>query len=378
MNPAWDPFAFPPQEPIELSLISLCNTIDRNTTFRNGRVVSISGYRRSDSPTTHRFVILQLRRDDGEGQDIWLRLDRMRGAGVSRIQFVLGSSVTKSNDIANLCVDRAQLLRQGGSLEYSRTLPDLPPLGDLSRFLRIMSEEMLSYQIWPENCWFFCSLIEQYLVSLAICPGSNSEWLVAAGIDIKFADVGTEIRQRIFTRYYADDFISSFPPARERLSLSEQTWSPPLKISSNGTIQNRVLCMAGPVDPSFESLRGITIHTVSSHQGRVDDPDRGIWSGFDLAVCRPARLEFPQEALDLRLVRTWTSHKHPAVTTDNKISLQQYVSSIDQRTLLEVASALWDNPGAILLVIGFAQFTGSKNVVEKVSIELDIEYASAE
>ncbi|KAF8306156.1 hypothetical protein DL93DRAFT_244496 [Clavulina sp. PMI_390] len=264
MDPMWDPFAFPPQVPIELSLKNLCNTIDSNSAMQNARIISMAGYRQSGSHPTHRFVVLQLRQEGGDGRNIWMRLDRRRGAGVSRFKFVLMSSGTKANDLAKLCADHTQLVEQADPLEYYKTLPDLPPLGDFSKFLRIMLEELLQYHIWPDNCWFFCSIIEQHLVSLVLSPGSNYEWFAAAGLDIKHLDMGNDYRERIFARYWANPFTPPFPLTPEKLQLWEQSWNPPLKISASGpSIEKKVMCMAGPFDPAFESIRAITIRTIS-------------------------------------------------------------------------------------------------------------------
>ncbi|KAF8289138.1 hypothetical protein DL93DRAFT_1163578 [Clavulina sp. PMI_390] len=40
----------------------------------------------------------------------------------------------------------------------------LPPtLIKLCCLLRILIKELVSYRVWPENCWFFCSLLQQHL-----------------------------------------------------------------------------------------------------------------------------------------------------------------------------------------------------------------------
>ncbi|KAF8306155.1 hypothetical protein DL93DRAFT_2101734 [Clavulina sp. PMI_390] len=320
MDPMWNPFAFPPHVPIELPLTSLCDTIDNNFTMHDSRVVSITGYRESENPTTHRFIVLQLRSDETPTRDIWLRLDRRRGAGVSRLELLLfQSSVSKANDL--------------------------------------------------ENCWFFCSLIEQHLVGTALSPGSNSEWFVDAGIDIKHINLGGDMRYQIFSQYWADHAAPQLP-ARERLTFWEQSWNPPLTISSSGASKRKVVCMAGPFDvSSIERIRGITIYTHSSHQGKVRKPERGTSSWFELAVCRPAFPATPQESLTERVVLSLTTHNHPI---DSGNGLQEYISMLDESDLLQVASALWDFPGAKLIVFGYAEFDGWKNVVERASISLEL------
>ncbi|KAF8306153.1 hypothetical protein DL93DRAFT_2232698 [Clavulina sp. PMI_390] len=200
---------------IELSLADVCHFIDDGAALRDARIVSVNGYREPAGPVAHRFIVLHLHRS--QRKDIWLRLDRRRGQGISLFKFVMGSGVTKANDRATLSADQAQLVQQA-SLETSRSLQNRPTLRDLSRLLRIVNEELLRYRIWPENCWFFCSLIQQHLAGATLAHQPDSEWFIESRVNIQHVKLGKGIRERVFQRYWGD-MQPPFNPYSPQLSI---------------------------------------------------------------------------------------------------------------------------------------------------------------
>jgi len=38
-----------------------------------------------------------------------------------------------------------------------------PNLGTFRKFLLVICEELTFYQVWPDNCWFLCSLLQEHL-----------------------------------------------------------------------------------------------------------------------------------------------------------------------------------------------------------------------
>ncbi|KAF8289118.1 hypothetical protein DL93DRAFT_1163770 [Clavulina sp. PMI_390] len=87
---------FPRFGAIELSLADVCSFISEGAALRGAHIISVKGYCEPAGPVLHRFVVLHLRRV--QRKDIWLRLDRRRGQGVSAFRFVFASGDTQAND----------------------------------------------------------------------------------------------------------------------------------------------------------------------------------------------------------------------------------------------------------------------------------------
>ncbi|KAF8310025.1 hypothetical protein DL93DRAFT_2230586 [Clavulina sp. PMI_390] len=181
---------------IELSLSDFCAYVNERRSLQRATIVSVEGYHQTVGVVKHRFVLLELSR---HGQkNIWLRLDRRRGKGVSILQFVAARGRTLANDIASLSGTRARL-QASATIENSWVLDEQPTLADLNRLLIIITEELETYNLWPENCWFFSSLVEQHLVASAVDP------FHASPTSIKYAELGPSIRARVLARYHADE-----------------------------------------------------------------------------------------------------------------------------------------------------------------------------
>ncbi|KAF8308163.1 hypothetical protein DL93DRAFT_2159211 [Clavulina sp. PMI_390] len=174
---------------INFSLADLCKYIDIHRSLQIAAIITSECYFEAAGPVLHRFLLLELRR---EGRKIiWLRLDRRRGENVSLIKFLSTSGVTKANDQAMLSSEKAILIGQAEK-ENSQVFANPPNLGSFARVLRIINEEIALYRLWPENCWFFCSLLQQHL------GGAETGWFMNGSL--KYAKLATEIRARIFTR----------------------------------------------------------------------------------------------------------------------------------------------------------------------------------
>ncbi|KAF8338050.1 uncharacterized protein EI90DRAFT_3041422 [Cantharellus anzutake] len=122
------------------------------------RIVGASCYSHSRNLILHRFLILQLCRPGRK--DIWLRIERRAGLGFLSLVRKLGT--TPAHDTAQLSASKEALAgraRQENTQEFKRP----PFLADFGEYLRVISEELLEYKIWPENCWMFCSLLQEHL-----------------------------------------------------------------------------------------------------------------------------------------------------------------------------------------------------------------------
>lgn len=88
----------------------------------------------------------------------------------------------------------------------------MPTLGELQHFLRVISEEIAVYQVWPvrpislvrldsmgltqyrlqANCWFFCSLLQEHL------EGENQGRFIDGSL--QHANLARRIRDRVKER----------------------------------------------------------------------------------------------------------------------------------------------------------------------------------
>ncbi|KAF8294455.1 hypothetical protein DL93DRAFT_831958 [Clavulina sp. PMI_390] len=187
------PVLIPTSGVIELSLNDFCSYVDEFTSLKEASIVSVEGYRQQRGPITHRFVVLQLSRETQD--NIWLRLDRRLERGVSFLKFLKASGETRANDSASLSGTKHRLIA-GATRENVRVLEHPPSLANLNRLLRIISEELQTYSIWPENCWLFCSLVEQHLAA------AESGWFVHGTRNVRHISMGNAIRSNVFARYW--------------------------------------------------------------------------------------------------------------------------------------------------------------------------------
>lgn len=88
--------AVPRRGVLDLSLADVCSHIDDHPSLQAAQIISTECYAMPAGAVTHRFLILELRRPNRE--DVWLRLDRLRGEGVSIMRFLSVSGVTTAND----------------------------------------------------------------------------------------------------------------------------------------------------------------------------------------------------------------------------------------------------------------------------------------
>jgi len=108
-----------------------------------------------------------------------------------------------------------------------------PTLGNFRHFLIIFCEELLEYHVWPENCWFLCSLLQEYLAAEGggvFGPGT-----------LIYPDLGIQIRRTIHTRVYSHDYYFCLVKANVSLTSTfdpKPQWhpsdgSPPLRYEIN-------------------------------------------------------------------------------------------------------------------------------------------------
>lgn len=81
---------------IDMSLDELRVYIGAHSSLRSANIIATECYAEDPGPTTHRFLILELRRPNRK--DVSLRLDRFRGENTTIFQVSTGSMKTTAND----------------------------------------------------------------------------------------------------------------------------------------------------------------------------------------------------------------------------------------------------------------------------------------
>ncbi|KAF8290244.1 hypothetical protein DL93DRAFT_1099596 [Clavulina sp. PMI_390] len=181
---------------VELSLSDFCAYVNARRSLEEVKITSMESYYELVGVVKHRFIVLELCHQGQE--NIWLRLDRLRGKGVSVLRFVAARGKTIANDVASLSSVKARLTARA-TLENSRLLGHHPSLAHLNSLLTIITEELNTYKIWPENCWFFSSLVQQHLIATATTATS------AATLTVKYVGIGATTRHLVFARYHAEE-----------------------------------------------------------------------------------------------------------------------------------------------------------------------------
>lgn len=79
-----------------ISLSSLLDVIARHRSLQDARIVRADSYQKFTGRVVHRFIILELERD--ERQKIWLRIDRRRDESTSLLSFITNRATAPSDD----------------------------------------------------------------------------------------------------------------------------------------------------------------------------------------------------------------------------------------------------------------------------------------
>ena len=81
---------------LDLSVSELCQLIQQRASLQHAIITRTEGYAEHLGAVVHRFLVLELKREDKK--PIFLRLDRRRGEGVSPMSLISASGVTSAND----------------------------------------------------------------------------------------------------------------------------------------------------------------------------------------------------------------------------------------------------------------------------------------
>lgn len=89
-----------------IPLERLIQLTDRHRSLRRAEILSAEGYWKKTNGVVHRFLLLELRRQNQS--EIWLRLDRDRNHNVGLLKLALASGETLANDLVR---DALRVLR---------------------------------------------------------------------------------------------------------------------------------------------------------------------------------------------------------------------------------------------------------------------------
>ncbi|KAF8308166.1 hypothetical protein DL93DRAFT_2087323 [Clavulina sp. PMI_390] len=192
---------------LDLTLMEVCELVNDHRTLQAATIVSSECYTIPAGLVLHRFVVLKLHRSGRK--DIWLRLDRRR-EDASQVRFMVARGTTKANDKGMLSAIKSRLVGQANR-ENKKVFPNPSTLKELCRLLGIIIDELVSYRIWPDNCWFFCSLVQQHLGGVFVDGGPN------------YAPSAPDIRARIFGRVWANEDELTSPGSNMKQHTSSGT-----------------------------------------------------------------------------------------------------------------------------------------------------------
>lgn len=192
----------------KLPLDSFCALIPECKSLERAQILSVECYR-VQSGVYHRFLLFHLRRP--ARSEVWLRVDR-RTAGLKKLIFKFGKTIAK--DSVEIGVSKDELI--GSELcvkenvltfdESDNPAKPFPILGEFKFFLDVIRDELKEYKLWPDNCWFFCSVLQEHLHDSGSGKYTEGSAIVA--------HVAPLIRNRITARVYHEP---AAPPDNQKL-----------------------------------------------------------------------------------------------------------------------------------------------------------------
>ncbi|KAF8325813.1 uncharacterized protein EI90DRAFT_2019763 [Cantharellus anzutake] len=207
LSTLWSKIPFSSRE-ISSPLAVICSYIETTPDAQRSPIKELVVYKEEDG-FQHEFLLLRLAKPAGE--EFWVRLERKGPRGtLSR----LISSKWEANDMATLSGKSATLLGSTKNVEKTKIIFRVPPsLTDLFCVLEALRESSKSYKLWPENCYFFASVVAEHLYSL-----DESAELIGT---LRWLDLGVEARRRIY------QVIASYDPLSFHDLDSEPESTPP-------------------------------------------------------------------------------------------------------------------------------------------------------
>ncbi|KAF8328427.1 uncharacterized protein EI90DRAFT_3126210 [Cantharellus anzutake] len=235
---------------ISTPLAHICSYIEATPDAQSSPIKELIVHKEEDG-VQHEFLLLRLAKPTGE--EFWVRLERKARIGTLS---KLISSKSEANDMATLSGKRDTLLGSTKSVEKTRIIFRVPPsLTDLFHVLEALRESSKFYQVWPQNCYFFASVVTEHLSGL-----DKSAELTGT---LRWLDLGADARRRIYQIIASHDPLSVQDPDSESESISppESLASKfPIDVpeienmsSASGTSQPRSLCHSQSQMPAYST-----------------------------------------------------------------------------------------------------------------------------
>ena len=147
------------------SIHELCEFIQRQRSLQQAIITMTEGYAERLGAIVHRFLVLELKREDKK--PIYLRLDRRLGKGVPTISLLRTSGVTSANDTVGSVITvlwrncsqdlnvKAQFasskdrLLKGAERENQQAFKEPLALDKMRHILLVTCDELRTYKLWP-------------------------------------------------------------------------------------------------------------------------------------------------------------------------------------------------------------------------------------
>lgn len=145
---------------VQIPVHHFCDQILHIDGLAHARILAITKYANwRYGVIKHRFLVIDVQ---GSTKGFKLRLDRLRDPNVPLRHFVREWFRTPSNDQIKMAQRDCDLVGSA-TQESSYQFPNPPILFNLVSLLRIIAEESPRYYLFSENCWFYCSAIQENL-----------------------------------------------------------------------------------------------------------------------------------------------------------------------------------------------------------------------
>ncbi|KAF8300171.1 hypothetical protein DL93DRAFT_2188818 [Clavulina sp. PMI_390] len=284
----------------DLEHVSHC--VDESPSLSEASILSIEGYRQRAGVVVHRFVVIELARE--EQHNVWLRLDRRLERGISSWNLIKASGATKANDRASLSGSKERLVSDA-TYENSRVLDRPPRLADLSRLLRIINEELQTYSIWPH------------------LAAAQDGWFVHATRNVRHIEMGNTVRSNVFARYWDGNHPARrdsavpppLPPKTQPTLMKESSYFTPKSDSTIEAIETSAFAQS---DDEYTALEFnlASLHLQEGTRRAAEPPPPSLRPAFPppRSEQRPGNL-LPQSAYPSTKARE--AMKKPRSTTHN-------------------------------------------------------------
>ncbi|KAF9519264.1 hypothetical protein BS47DRAFT_1388383 [Hydnum rufescens UP504] len=175
-----------------MSIIHFCEHVLSTPASAEYKIFSLGMYQEVRFTIKHTYILLGVQ--PSHGQLFYLRLNRAAGRDCNPwLRFRSVSSKFPPEDRVIISWNEDSLHTPPmNTLSLVTFQRDNPSLGELAILLNIMEEESTIYTVYPENCWFFCSVVQELFTSTYEHSGS---------VNSAFKSLSPKVRATIANRW---------------------------------------------------------------------------------------------------------------------------------------------------------------------------------